>query len=132
MRGADNRDEITRNSWYFQHHVRSAWRVSEENARQGSTLRAESFRTAQWGIETKTASALARLGAHFSPQKEDGGSDDPGYTPRRSTSGSRTSSRRANRRSRRGSSEGLAGTQALYGIAPGLPRRGPGPEAMTT
>jgi tetratricopeptide (TPR) repeat protein/CHAT domain-containing protein len=64
-RGADNRGEIKRNNWYFQHHVRSAWRVNEENSSQGVALRAESFRIAQWAIETETASALAQMAARF-------------------------------------------------------------------
>jgi CHAT domain-containing protein/Flp pilus assembly protein TadD len=65
-RGADNRGEITRNSGSFQYHVRVAWRVNEENTSQSSSLRDESFRTAQWAIETETANALAQMAARFS------------------------------------------------------------------
>jgi CHAT domain-containing protein/Tfp pilus assembly protein PilF len=65
VRSVDNRSEITRNSWYFQDHVRSAWRVNEDNASQDHTLRAESFRIAQWALETETANALAQMAARF-------------------------------------------------------------------
>src|SRR5262249_15418484 len=64
-RGAVNRGETIRNSWYFQHHVRSAWQVNEENASQGSLLGAESFRASQWAMQTETASALAQMAARF-------------------------------------------------------------------
>jgi CHAT domain-containing protein/tetratricopeptide (TPR) repeat protein len=63
LRGADGRGEIMRNIGYFQHHVRSAWLVNEENASEGSALRAESFRIAQWALETETASAVAQMAA---------------------------------------------------------------------
>jgi tetratricopeptide (TPR) repeat protein len=62
----DNRGEITRSSGYFRQHVRAAWRVKEEDASQAVVLRAESFRIAQWAVETETANALAQMAARFS------------------------------------------------------------------
>src|SRR5262249_49479203 len=57
-RDPSNHDEIKRNSWHFRQHVRAAWRVSEDTAGQTMSLRAESFRTAQWAVETEATSAL--------------------------------------------------------------------------
>jgi tetratricopeptide (TPR) repeat protein len=64
---ADNdRGEFTRNNWYFQQGVSAAWRISEDDGSQAVELRDESFRTAQWAVETETASALAQMAARFS------------------------------------------------------------------
>src|SRR5262249_10529328 len=62
----DTRGEILRSSNYFRQHVRAAWRVKEESASQAAVLRAESFRIAQWAVETETANALAQMAARFS------------------------------------------------------------------
>src|SRR5262249_27606703 len=62
----DNHGEIARSSRYFRQHVRAAWRVKEEDASQAVVLRAESFRVAQWALETETGNALAQMAARFS------------------------------------------------------------------
>jgi CHAT domain-containing protein len=59
------REEFLPNSWYFQLHVRAAWRVAGEDPRQSAALRAESFRTAQFAIETETARALSQMAVRF-------------------------------------------------------------------
>jgi CHAT domain-containing protein/tetratricopeptide (TPR) repeat protein len=56
---------ITRNSRLFQQQVRAAWRVAEGDAREAPPLRAESFRTAQWAIETEAAGALTQMASRF-------------------------------------------------------------------
>jgi tetratricopeptide (TPR) repeat protein len=64
-RGANSHDEFSHGRWSFLHHVRAAWSAAKEDAGQALSLQAESFRTAQWAIETQTAGALARMAARF-------------------------------------------------------------------